>query len=462
MANPSNLQLTNGSRVAVMGGGPAGSFFSYFALDMAERVGLDIKVDVYEPRDFTVPGPPGCNMCGGIVSESLTQMLAAEGIILPPTVVQRGISAYVLHSDAGSVRIATPMEEKRIGAVYRGPGPRGLKQVKWGSFDGHLQTLSKHKGANVIRARVEAIQRQDDGRLAIKSRGGSVEAYDLLAVTAGVNSAAHKLLEGLGLKYKPPQTTKTFIREFYMGEERIGQYLGSAMHVFLLNLPHLEFAAIIPKGDYATMCLLGEEIDNELVHTFLSSPQVKNLMPTELDLDRGDCQCAPRINTQGAAHPYGDRIVFIGDCGVTRLYKDGIGAAYRTAKAAATTVIFEGVSERDFEKHYLPACRAINFDNAIGKFVFLVTRIIQMTRFMRKGVLRMTASEQGDARRARRMSTVLWDMFTGSAPYREIFLRTLHPAFWIRFLWDLGVSFVESGLRLSVLTRRSPVKSIQS
>jgi hypothetical protein len=33
-------------------GGPAGSFFSFFLLEMALRVGREIHVDVYEPRHF--------------------------------------------------------------------------------------------------------------------------------------------------------------------------------------------------------------------------------------------------------------------------------------------------------------------------------------------------------------------------------------------------------------------------
>jgi CRP-like cAMP-binding protein len=36
------------------------------------------------------------------------------------------------------------------------------------------------------------------------------------------------------------------------------------------------------------------------------------------------------------------------------------------------------------------------------------------------------------------MSTVLWDMFTGSAPYREVFLRTLHPMFLFRLVGHAG------------------------
>ena len=90
-AGSGEFVLDSGSRVAVIGGGPAGSFFSFYILDMAERMGIDIQVDVYEPRDFSKPAPQGCNMCGGIISETLVQNLAADGINLPPTVVQRGM-----------------------------------------------------------------------------------------------------------------------------------------------------------------------------------------------------------------------------------------------------------------------------------------------------------------------------------------------------------------------------------
>src|SRR3990172_5373085 len=101
--------LENGSRVAVIGGGPAGSLFACFLLTFARRANLDIAVDIYEPRDFTKPGPIGCNMCGGIISETLVQALAVEGIDLPSTVVQRGIDSYVLHTEEVSVKIDTPL-----------------------------------------------------------------------------------------------------------------------------------------------------------------------------------------------------------------------------------------------------------------------------------------------------------------------------------------------------------------
>jgi len=44
-------------------------------------------------------------------------MLATVGILLPPTVVRKGIDYYTLHMDVGSGRIVTPTEGKRIGAT---------------------------------------------------------------------------------------------------------------------------------------------------------------------------------------------------------------------------------------------------------------------------------------------------------------------------------------------------------
>jgi flavin-dependent dehydrogenase len=433
------LQLDDGSRVGVIGGGPAGSFFSIFLLELADRMGMDIQVDIYEPRDYTRPGPIGCNMCGGIISESLVQNLAAEGINLPPTIVQRGIDSYMLHMDVGSVRIETPLQEKRIGAVYRGPGPRDLKEIKWGSFDGYLQNLAIEKGAHIINQRVDELLWEDQ-LPQIKIRKEEPQPYDLVTIAVGVNSASRKLFNNLNFEFTAPKTTKTFIQEYYFGEEQIQEILGSSMHVFLLDLPRLEFAAIIPKGDYVSVCLLGEDIDKELISNFMNAPEVKGVFPPGWDFDANSCNCSPRINISGNSRPYDDRIVFIGDSGVTRLYKDGIGAAYRTAKSAATTAVLQGISAWDFEEHYWPACRKINTDNMIGQAMFLVTRIIQGQQIARRAVLRMTSEEQKSAESAKRMSMVLWDMFTGSAPYKEIFVRTLSPAFLARLAGDLAIS----------------------
>ena len=437
MGQQSSLVLESGSRVAVIGGGPAGSLFTYFLLDIAQRAGMDIHVDVYEPRNFSTFGPAGCNMSGCIISEPLVQMLAAEGINLPPGVVRRGIDSYLLHMDVGNVRIETPLREMRIASVHRGAGPRGMKETKWRGFDGYMLELALGKGAHLISSRIDAVT-WNSGRPQVQGRDGEHRDYDLLVGAFGVNTGAQKLFEGSAIGYTPPATTKSHIREFLLGEEALDRYLGSSIHIFLPHIPRLDFACLIPKGDFATMCLLGEDIDEELVQSFMKTPEFRECLPPEV-LSQECCRCYPRLNIQGTGQPFADRVVFIGDSGITRLYKDGIGAAYRTAKAAAVTAVFHGISADDFRHHYWPVCQGFLMDNKLGRVVFMATQQIQKRRFARRGLLRTVSNEQKKKGTQRRMSMVLWDTFTGSAPYREVFKRTLHPSLTAGFLGSTAI-----------------------
>jgi len=149
-----NLTLKDGARIAVVGGGPSGSFFSYFAIELAERFGLDINIDIIEAKDFSCSGPMGCNHCGGIVSESLIQLLSAEGIVLPSSVIKQGIESYTLHLEQGSTVITAPNNEQRIAAMFRGAGPKDCPDDSNCSFDNHLLSLCESKGAKIIYDRV--------------------------------------------------------------------------------------------------------------------------------------------------------------------------------------------------------------------------------------------------------------------------------------------------------------------
>lgn len=436
----SSKELVDGSRIAVIGAGPAGSMFSYFLLKMAATMALDLKLDLYEPRRFCHRGPAGCNHCGGIVSESLVQLLATEGITLPDDVVQRGIESYTLHMDVGDVEIATPLNERRIAAIFRGNGPRSSEPVETQSFDGYLQQLASERGANLVSRLVTDVRKVGE-RMRVECADGSADEYELVVMASGINSRLEEDIERRTGRFKKPDHTKAFICEFKLGREVIREHLGPSMHVFLLDIPRLEFAALIPKGNYVTLCLLGDDIDEDLMDRFFSSPEVRNCFPGG-EIPAHVCHCYPRINIGTAKPMYDDRLVMIGDCGTTRLFKDGIGAAYRTAKAAARTALFHGVSAEAFRSHYEPVCRKMHVDNLIGKFVFAVASLIQRGRFFRRGVLRMTMNEQLQSARPRRMSSALWDLFTGSAPYREVLVSTLHPVYIKNLLWNLVVSNV--------------------
>ena len=451
----SPMKLEDGSRVAVMGGGPAGSFFSYFLLTMAERAGLKIHVDIYEPRDFNVAGPAGCNMCGGVIYESLVQSLAVEGINLPPTVVQRGVEFNMLHMDIGNTLIQTPRHEKRIATTFRGMGPRGLMEFKGHGLDGHLLQSAIAKGANHIRARVDDVRwfedmdafNQTNRLVQVKGQGGSFQTYELLAVSAGVNTSTLKVFRDLDFGYQPPQTAKLFVREYFLGEEVVSKYIGPVFHAFLLNIPGLDYGAVIPKGAYITVCLLSSHSgpDAATMQSFLNDPAVKRILPPEFSPLDINCHCSPRINVKGSPQPFGDRIVFIGDSGISRLYKDGIGAAYRSAKVAARTAVFEGISAADFKMQYMAFCKKMEFDNRIGKLLFKIIGLFQKTRFAKQAILHMVSEEQQEKVDAGRgMSMLMWDMLTGGVPYKDVLLRALHPAFWMRLLGNMLASLLSS------------------
>ncbi|HNS00932.1 MAG TPA: hypothetical protein PKM78_00945 [Anaerolineae bacterium] len=456
MTDKHPYRLQDGARVAVIGGGPAGAFFAWFLLEMAAESGRRIAVDIYEPRDFTQVGAQGCNGCAGIVSESLVQLLAQEGIELPASVVQREIDSYVIHMDAGSAHITPPRPGMRIAAVHRGAGPRDLRQATWTGLDAHVLGLATARGAQVIPQRVSEVA-WADGRPTVSTRADDAQPYELLAVTAGVNSAALKLFSEIVPGYQPPQTSKTFVREYFLGAATVDQTLGNAIQVFLLDIPRLEFGMLIPKGEYITLCLLGEEVDNELLQAFLAAPEVRRCLPPGMTLEKPSCQCAPRINTLGATQPYGDRVVFIGDSASTRLFKDGIGSAYRTARAAAAAAMEHGVGAEDFRRHYLPACQAIEQDNQAGRLIFAAVSQMRARRFARSVVMQMILDEQGQPGPLRRMSAVQWDMYTGSGSYRQILLRLLHPA----LLWGAA-----KAVRAALAERRrrptDPAQSVAS
>lgn len=179
--------LHNGAQIAVVGGGPTGSFFSIFALKMAKMMEKSVHVTIYEPKDFTKDGPIGCNKCGGIISELLVQNLAVEGINLPDSVVQRGINSYKLHTQYGNVYIEKPSKEKTIATVYRGGGPRGIIGSEKESFDRFLLDLAIQEGAVHNHEKVDRIEYRNN-RPVLFSKDTMMQEPDLVVGALGVKS----------------------------------------------------------------------------------------------------------------------------------------------------------------------------------------------------------------------------------------------------------------------------------
>ncbi|UCE93277.1 MAG: cyclic nucleotide-binding domain-containing protein [Flavobacteriaceae bacterium] len=435
------IELEDGSNIAVIGGGPAGSFFTYYALGFAQRLGIQITIDVYEAKNFGKIGAGGCNHCGGIISESLVQKLSVDGILIPKQVIQKSINSYTLHIEHGKAIIQTPSQEHRIVSVFRGCGPKGCTGQPGRSFDNYLLGLCEKKGANIIRKRVSGLERGENGVL-VKLEKDTKE-YDFVVGGVGLGKKSLNMFKEICPEFEPPKMTRAYIGEISMKKEDISSHFGSSMHVFLLDVPKVTFGALIPKENFVTLVLLGNDINEEVVHRFLDEEKVKTLFPDSMVLKYSLlCKCFPFINIKEAMSPYSDRVVLIGDSASSKLYKNGIGAAYITGRAAAKAAVFEGIDKRSLESVYAPVCKDLDRDNRVGKFIFFITRMIQKNSLLKKGLLRTVIKEQNSDRSKFHMSLALWDVFTGSEGYRNIFKRFLSLSLFFAYIRNIFSSVV--------------------
>ncbi len=437
----SSLELQDGANIAVIGGGPTGSFFSIFALKMAKMIGTELNITIFDPKDFTKDGPGGCNRCGGIISELLVQTLAVEGISLPDSVIRKGINSYVLHTNRGEVNIDTPGLEKTIATVYRGGGPKGMALGDKESFDNFLLKQAVAEGAVHKPVRIDHIENRS--RPVLFSKGSEVMKADLVVGAFGVNSTAAKIFEGMDFGYKEPPTVTAAICELKMGEEAVGEYFGNSIHLFLLPDKGIKFAAMVPQGAYVSLCILGKDLSAKKVDDFLAKPVVKAVLPKN-GAYQVECRCLPKMNVGAPRRPFTDRIVMCGDAGSTRLFKDGLGAAYLMGKAAAKTVVFQGVGEKDFRNGYYPVYKDIIVDNFVGRYLYLITDIYRKNGILTKALVETVRKEQAGPNAGKPLSSMLWDMFTGNERYKRILPKALSPKMHIN-LWGQLAKVLAAG-----------------
>lgn len=415
------MRLENGSRVAIVGGGPAGSFAALHLLRLAAEAGLRLDVTLFEARDFNRPGPGGCNKCAGILSSSLVRNLGTLGLTLPPDVIQSELEAYVLHLGGAQLPIRRPDPARRIFSVYRGSGPRLGAPPYPRSFDGWLLDQARERGVDVRRARVQSIR--PGLRPVVAAAHEHMEA-DLVILATGVNSRAPL---DPAWHYRPPRTET-------MAQDEVplpGGVLDESVHIFFDHPPGLIFGGLIPKGRYANISLLGRRLPPDAVSDFLEGQGLTSLFPGGAATL---CGCTPRVVVSPASGYYADRFVAVGDAAVTRLYKDGIGAAFATSEAAARTAVGRGVSRADFAAGYRPACQRIAADNRFGRLLFRLWDVTRGAPLLLNAWRRAIMAEAALPPAAHVHTRVMWDMFTGDESYRQILLLSIRRAALTGFL----------------------------
>jgi flavin-dependent dehydrogenase len=281
------------------------------------------------------------------------------------------------------------------------------------SFDNWLLEQAREHGASVRRVRVQTIQ---SGTKPVVVTARQEYTADLVVLATGVNSRS-PLSRVWG--YKPPRTE-------IMAQDEVplpAGFFDHIVHIFVDYPPGLIFGGLIPKGRYANISLLGHRISSDAVNDFLEGQGLMGLFP---DGSPGMCGCTPRVAVSMASNYYTDRLVVVGDAAVTRLYKDGIGAAFTTAQAAARTAIQRGVAGSDFAAGYRPICRHIAADNRYGHWLFRLWSIRQHSPFLLRIWVQAILAESNLPPAAQVNSRALWGMFTGSESYRRLFWLSIN------------------------------------
>jgi flavin-dependent dehydrogenase len=400
-------KLKPGSCVAVIGGGPAGSFFVLHLLKRARAAGLPLDVTLFERKTFDLPGPPGCNMCAGILSSRVVRGLQDLELAIPPAAIMGRLHRYVLHWHQSTIAIEQPDAGRQILSVFRGAGPRAGALPPEASFDAFLLSQAEAAGATLVPERVVEVAFSPGGPAELRT-ARSQAAFDLVVFAGGVNTRPPAFS---GLAYRQPPTA-TMAQD----EIRLNQPADpGTVHIFCDEPPALLFGGLVPKGEYISVSLLGDGLPGHGLEQFLAALRKRGVLVSEPERL---CGCRPRIATGPAAGFYGDRFVAVGDAAVTRLYKDGIGSALRTAQCAAFVAVEQGIAGWDFEEHYRPVVQAIEDDNWYGRWLFRAWQHIKgegiLSRLGERTLLaeqQMTHSVHG---------ALLWSLFTGDESYRHI------------------------------------------
>jgi len=415
--------LVDGSRVCIIGGGPAGSLSALHLLRLARQKGIRLDITIFEQRDHTNTGPRGCKGCAGILSTRLLAGLAALDLLLPKEVIQAELHSYSVRVNGDTLQINQPDSRRRIVSVYRGGGPHLLTGEHPASFDQYLLSQACARGARLIQSRVKKVM-NDKTPVLYTSR----ESYpaDLVVLATGV-SRNNPLSPSF--QYRSP-VTDTMVQDEVL---RPDSWPSNQVSVYVKHPSELIFGVLTPKGRYLNVSLLGHGLTHDAITRFIDSEAIDSDQPGLVGL----CGCTPRIAIRPAKRYFGDRWVAVGDAAVSRLFKDGIGSAFFTANTAMQVAISDGVTQDAFRKGYLPYCRRIAADNLYGRLLYWLWEITLKTPFLLDVWTRAVWSEKELPPEQRTHMRILWGMLTGDEPYKDLALLFLNRSA-VRGMW-LGV-----------------------
>jgi len=404
--NQSLAPLTDGSRVAIIGGGPGGAGCALALERMARALHRQVHITLLEGKEFR--GERHYNQCAGVLSPPLPSLLEKElGIPFPYELKRAEIRRYVLHT-----------EREQITLSENGEPSIALRRIQ---FDAYMLEQAQARGVEIVKARAVDVEFHDDGAV-IYTENAPV-LCDVIVGAFGLDEGTAAIFSRQ-TAYRPPKYLDSIVTKYHPGQEAMAAF-GNDIHAFLPAEMRIEFGAATPKGNHLTINIAGQHVDIPAMERFLSSGPVQRVLPNLAQARRNNPDDLrffkgrfPRTLARGR---YGDRYVMVGDsAGLVRAFKGkGVTSAVLTGIRAARTMMEAGISQRAFHEHYRRANLDIIRDIPYGLVMRRMT--IYAARF---GLLDPVIRA---ARATPALQEALFGAVSGHTLYRDIFLQMLRP-----------------------------------
>ena len=450
-----SLRLDEGATVAIIGGGPAGSFTAIHLLHQARERGLRIRVVIFEYRRRPAAAADGaggseyagCPRCAGGISPRLNDALLQLGLPVPADVIQAKISAITVQGYWKNIVLPVPGDRTML-TVYRGALPFGQHEHHQ-CFDSWLLDAARDLGAELKAARVQRVFYDAGGRPVLRYRCGDAERElqsDLLVIAGGVNEnkggktaalTPAELFQMLQPRYRPPPLRKALIFELE-ATEHIRSAREGEMHFIESSSGRLQLdmCSIIPKRGYFTVSLIGRSVDRagdrkavlQVVNDFLALPQIRRTLPAEARL-RIRCICNPAIVVGVAANPVASRAVAVGDMVSSRQYKDGILSAHNMARELAAVIVEQGIDDPGMSAAFAKTVARLRRDNRFATLIFALYRWFFTSGFLSRVIYQTYTSElKSKPESERDFGRIFWRISSGDDSYESIARSMLKPS----------------------------------
>jgi len=446
MKTAEEYQMAIKDSFAVIGGGPAGSFLAICLLREARRLNREIDVVIVEKKpalkiEDNYWWSKGCNFGAGGISPRLSAIMEETGIHVPSDINRGDINRIWIHGMWKNIPLKVPNQMKMF-SVFRGSLPSKSKDKQRG-LDAFLLGKAVEEGARILRGEVLEIAYMDPHTPVIKIKSASGDEVSMpasfVAVATGVNARTGRdyrenplirSIQRINPDFIPAKLRRTLVFELKVSPEVLEKNLKNEVYFIEYGskeLP-LEHIALVPKGDYLTITVIGKYIDRavlprdtrKIINEIVKLPQLNRILPNIAAYSVA-CACSPRMTVGVAKNPVAERLAIIGDAVGSRLYKDGLYSAFLSASQLARIILHKGTDKKTLIKEYGKTVKWLSMDNRYGKLVFRLIRLAFSTPFLSRILYQTFATElKIKDKNKRPLGQGLWKIASGYADYREI------------------------------------------